>query len=96
METLYFGKHGFHSPQKIHLKENTINLNKLDEIAQTGHAVIDLTSMGYTKLLGTGKITRALTITVPACSKIAEKKIAAAGGKVNTETEEAEAAEPEQ
>ena len=95
METLYFGKHGFHSPQKIHLKENTINLNKLDEIAQTGHAVIDLTSMGYTKLLGTGKITRALTITVPACSKIAEKKIAAAGGKVNTETEEAEAAEPE-
>ena len=44
--------------------------------------------MGYTKLLGTGKITKALTITVPACSKIAAEKITAAGGKLITETEE--------
>lgn len=95
METPYFGKHGFHSPQKIHLKENTINLNKLDEIAQSGPAVIDLTAMGYTKLLGTGKITKALTITVPACSKIAQKKISALGGRVNTEAEEAVEAESE-
>jgi len=96
METLYFGKHGFHSPKKIHLKENTLNLNKLYEIAQTGQAVIDLTAMGYTKLLGTGKITKALTVTVSACSKIAEEKIVSAGGKVITEEEAAETAEPEQ
>jgi large subunit ribosomal protein L15 len=93
----YFGKHGFHSPQAIHTKENTLNLNKLDEITQTGQTTIDLAAMNYTKLLGTGKITKALKITVPACSKTAAAKIEAAGGKVITETEElAETAEPEQ
>ena len=96
METPYFGKHGFHSPQKIHLKENTINLNKLSEITQAGQTTINLTEMGYTKLLGTGKITKALTITVPVCSAIAAEKIKAAGGQVNTESEETtKAAEPE-
>jgi large subunit ribosomal protein L15 len=90
----YFGKHGFHSPQALHTKENTLNLNKLDELsAQTG-TTIDLKAIGYTKLLGTGKITRALTITVTACSKTAAEKIKAAGGKVITEAEET--AEPEQ
>lgn len=95
MEEPYFGKHGFHSPQKIHLKENTINLNKLDVIAQAGETTINLTEMGYTKLLGTGKITKALTITVPACSATAAEKVKQAGGQVNTEEETAEAAEPE-
>ncbi len=96
METPYFGKHGFHSPQKIHLKENTINLNKLSEITQAGQTTINLTEMGYTKLLGTGKITKALKITVPVCSALAAEKIKAAGGQVNTESEETpKAAEPE-
>ena len=95
MDEKYFGKHGFHSPQALHTKENTLNLNKLDElIAQTGKTTIDLTTMGYTKLLGTGKITKALTITVPTCSKTAAQKINAAGGKIITETEQI--AEPEQ
>ena len=53
-EPNYFGKHGFTSPQSLHRKENTINLNKLDEIAQTPQ--INLTELGYTKLLGTGKM----------------------------------------
>jgi large subunit ribosomal protein L15 len=47
-----------------------------------------LTSMGYTKLLGTGKITKPLTITVAACSKTATEKVKKAGGKVVTESEE--------
>jgi large subunit ribosomal protein L15 len=95
MPEKYFGKHGFHSPKKIHLKENTLNLNNLDEITQ-GQTTIDLTSMGYTKLLGSGKISKPLTVTIQTCSKIAEEKITQAGGKVITETEEtAKAAEPE-
>ncbi len=96
MDKPYFGKHGFHSPQALHSREKAINLNKLDEIAQAGAKNIDLTSMGYTKLLGTGKIAKALTITVAACSKIAAEKIQSAGGKVITKTEKAETAEPEQ
>jgi large subunit ribosomal protein L15 len=92
----YFGKHGFHSPQSIHKKEIVINLSRLDEIVPAGKATIDLTQIGCTKLLGTGKITRALTVTVPACSKTAKAKIEKAGGHVNTETEEAETPAAEQ
>ena len=98
----YFGKHGFHSPQAIHSKENVLNLNKLLELSQslsaeTGKISLDLTSMGYTKLLGTGNIAKALTVKIPSCSKSAAEKIKAAGGKVITEAEEtAEAAEPGQ
>ncbi|MDR2720183.1 MAG: 50S ribosomal protein L15 [Nitrososphaerota archaeon] len=82
----YFGKHGFTSPQSLHRRENTINLQKLAEIAET--STINLTEMGYTKLLGAGKMTRALTVTVPTCSKVAEEKIVQAGGKVITVSQE--------
>jgi len=82
----YFGKHGFTSPQSLNKKENIINLQKLLELAETN--TVNLTEMGYTKLLGTGKITRALTVTVPICSKAAEEKIIQAGGKVITVSQE--------
>ena len=82
----YFGNHGFTSPQSLHKKGNTINLQKLTEIAET--TVVNLTELGYTKLLGTGRITRALTVTVPTCSKAAEEKIVKAGGKIITVSQE--------
>ncbi len=91
MDEKYFGKHGFHSPQSIHRKEKTLNLNKLAEIAQA-QTTLNLTEMGYTKLLGSGKVTMTLEITVPAASKTAVEKIQAAGGKITTE-QEAEAQE---
>jgi len=81
-EPNYFGKHGFTSPQSKHRVENTINLHKLDQMAKTSE--INLTELGYTKLLGTGKITRALTIQVPSASKTAAQKVQEAGGKVIT------------
>ena len=91
----YFGKKGFTSPQSLKRKENTINIAKLDEIYQKlsaknekGKTHVNLTSLGYTKLLGTGKITKPLTVTVPACSKTAEEKIKKAGGQVLTPTQE--------
>jgi large subunit ribosomal protein L15 len=76
----YFGNHGFTSPQSLHKKENTINIQKLVEIAE--NSAVNLTEMGYTKLLGTGKMTKPLTVTVPTCSKTAEEKIVKAGGKI--------------
>jgi len=76
----YFGKTGFHSPQAIHRVEKTINLQGLDQLA-TGKE-INLTELGYTKLLGTGKITKALTIHVLAFSKSAQEKVESAGGKI--------------
>jgi large subunit ribosomal protein L15 len=89
----YFGKKGFTSPQSLKRKENTLNLLQLDQIAakvpaEKGEIHLDLTSLGYTKLLGTGKITKPLTITVPSCSKTAAEKIKKAGGKISTESQE--------
>jgi large subunit ribosomal protein L15 len=79
-EPNYFGKHGFTSPQSLHNKVNIINLNKLDQIAQGSQ--INLTEFGYTKLLGTGKITKPLTIQIASYSKSAEEKVKQAGGKI--------------
>jgi len=79
-EPNYFGKHGFTSPQSLHTKVNAINLVKLDQLAQGSE--INLTELGYTKLLGTGKITKPLTIQVASYSKSAEQKVTQAGGKI--------------
>jgi large subunit ribosomal protein L15 len=89
----YFGKHGFTSPQSTKRKENTLNIKQLNELAaetpaEKGAPHLNLTSLGYTKLLGTGKITKPLTVTVAACSKTAEQKIKKAGGKIVTPSQE--------
>ena len=89
-----FGKHGFTSPQSLHKNINVINLAKLEALSiqlplQTeGQPTIDLTSLGYAKLLGTGKITKAITVKVKSCSKSAAEKITQAGGKVLTASQE--------
>ncbi|XHH07552.1 MAG: uL15 family ribosomal protein [Candidatus Bathyarchaeia archaeon] len=82
----YFGRHGFTSPQSLNRKENVINLQKLIDLSENG--TVNLTELGYTKLLGTGKITKSLTVTVPTCSKSAQEKIVQAGGKVITVSQE--------
>ena len=89
----YFGKHGFTSPRSLKRKENTINIKQLDELttqtaSEKGKTNVDLTSLGYTKLLGTGKITKPLIVSVTACSKSAEEKIKKAGGQVLTKSQE--------
>jgi len=90
----YFGKHGFTSPQSLKRIEKVVNVAKLDEIAglsaekEKGKTHVNLTSLGYTKLLGTGKITKPLIVIVSACSKIAEEKIKKAGGQVLTASQE--------
>ncbi len=79
-EPNYFGKHGFTSPKSLHTKTNTINLGKLDQLSQGPE--INLAELGYTKLLGSGKITKPLTIQIASCSKSAAEKIKQAGGKI--------------
>src|SRR4030067_1938912 len=83
-----FGKHGFTSPQSLHKNINVINLAKLEALSiqlplQTeGQPTIDLTSLGYAKLLGTGKITKAITVKVQSASKAAAEKTKQARGKI--------------
>ena len=88
-EPNYFGKHGFNSPKSINLKEKVINISTLDELSEknsiekeNGKLFIDLSALGYTKLLGSGKLTKKLTVNISSCSKTAAEKIKKAGGEV--------------
>lgn len=90
----YFGKRGFTSPKSLKQKAKVINIGKLDELAKKtsekkdGKIFIDLESLGYTKLLGTGKVTKLLIVKVASCSKSAAEKIKEAGGQILMETQE--------
>jgi large subunit ribosomal protein L15 len=93
----YFGKKGFTSPKSLRQKVNIINVKVLDEMAEklstrkeTGKFFIDLGSLGYTKLLGTGNITKPLIVKVPSCSKSATEKIKEAGGQILIDSKELE------
>lgn len=97
----YFGKHGFHRPQKVLLKIKTTNigyvndnLNKFTEKnlveSKAGMFVIDLNKLGYDKLLGKGILTNKLKITAGIVSRNAKKKIEEKGGVVETNESDAE------
>jgi len=91
----YFGKKGFTSPKSLRQRINIINVGKLDEMAEKistekrkEKLFVDLESLGYTKLLGTGKVTKPLAVKVASCSKSAAEKIKEAGGQILMEAEE--------
>jgi len=91
----YFGKRGFTSPKNVRRKVNVINLGVVDEMAEKlserkekGKFFIDLESLGYTKLLGTGNVTKPLIVKVSSCSNSAAQKIKEAGGQILAKSEE--------
>lgn len=93
-EPEYFGKKGFTSPKSLRQKVNVLNVGKLDEMAEkmsTGKEknkfIIDLGSLGYTKLLGTGRVTKPLIVKIALCSQSAAEKIKEAGGQILTATQ---------
>ena len=88
----YFGKHGFKRPQKMIKKVNAVNLSYLEEqaddlIAQgkasvDGDAiVIDVTELGFDKVLAKGKISKTFKISAPQFSASAIEKIEELGGE---------------
>ena len=90
----HYGKYGFKRPQKTIYKFNPINLDcldeKLDELVLTGLAkkekgkiVVDVTKLGYNKVLGKGRITRSAVIKSPKFSQSAIRKIEDAGGEAS-------------
>jgi large subunit ribosomal protein L15 len=106
----YFGKTGFKTPQGITGESHptTINITQIDQIIdkqtrqkqitkKQGKPYLDLTTLGYQKLLATGKLTKPAIIKINTWSEAAAKKIKEAGGKIigpKKETEEPE--EPEE
>lgn len=89
-----FGRKGFKPKNPKHLKpEVGIRLQELEErlsawlsakqISREGDTyILDLTKLGYTKLLGGGRVTKKLKITTPAASASVLEKVKAAGGEV--------------
>lgn len=86
-----YGKHGFNPV--IRRDVSAINVGELDEqigkllaskqAKRTKDGVkVHLTSLGYDKLLGKGKVTHPLIIQADSCSTSATKKIEEAGGKI--------------
>ncbi|MEM1540287.1 MAG: uL15 family ribosomal protein [Candidatus Bathyarchaeia archaeon] len=88
-EPEYFGKKGFTSPKSLRHEEKVINVGELEEIAEKyggktkeGKILVDLEGLGYTKLLGAGKVAQPLIVKVGSCSKSAAGKIEKAGGQI--------------
>ena len=88
----HFGKHGFKRPQKMIKKISTVNLvyleEQADKLIEQGKAskdgdaiVIDVTELGYDKVLAKGKITKAYKISAPQFSASAIEKIEELGGE---------------
>jgi large subunit ribosomal protein L15 len=76
----HFGRDPFRPPGYV--KPTTwANVGDLDGMAR-GSKVLDLSSMGVQKLLGSGKVTGAYEVKVDSFTKKAQAKIEAAGGKV--------------
>ena len=89
------GKRGFTRPPPVVKDANTINIShieamlpslvKNEKAAMKGTSYeINLTELGYDKLLAQGSATKPMNITVKEASERAIEKIKAAGGKVKT------------
>ena len=98
-EPHYWGKIGFHSIKSLQCKTNTINVGDLRTLAEKlevqnqleqkdGKILLDLDKLGYTKLLGTGKVTEPIVLKTSAHSASAAKKIEEAGGQILTQPNE--------
>lgn len=88
----HFGKKGFKRPVKVIKEVKTINLKELDskveqllndkKITKTKEGIkINLTELGYDKLLGTGQVKHKLIVEAKYFSKNAVKKLEDIKGK---------------
>ena len=76
----HWGMHGFNQDPSLRVVNVSINLQEVEEMAE-GKS-INLSELGYDKLLGKGKINKSLNIIVNEASSLAIKKVEAAGGSV--------------
>jgi large subunit ribosomal protein L15 len=83
----HFGRHGFKRPQSILKNVKIINVGDIEE-KFVGKKEINLTKLGYDKLLGGGQIKTKIKITVDSASEKAIEKIKEKGGEVIVPEEE--------
>ncbi|MCS7102332.1 MAG: 50S ribosomal protein L15 [Candidatus Korarchaeum sp.] len=92
----YFGRgrRGFKRPRAVIREVRSINLSELDEILpelissgiakelEDGRLELDLSRIGYNKLLGRGSVSRPIVVKVDSASKHAISKLESIGGSV--------------
>jgi large subunit ribosomal protein L15 len=78
----HFGYRGFHSLKK---KGKSINVGELEGLLAKGKTEIDLSELGYTKLLSKGNVSSSIVVKVTKSSPKAKEKIEKAGGKIIAE-----------
>ncbi|MAL52345.1 MAG: 50S ribosomal protein L15 [Euryarchaeota archaeon] len=83
----HWGMHGFNRDPSLRNVSVTVNVGQLEEMA-AGADSIDLTELGIDKLLGSGRVTTALSVTVESASAKAVEKIEAAGGSVEMDDDD--------
>ena len=94
----YWLKKGFVSKRTLGKTVNIINVGKLDDLVdrldsekklerQDKKIVLDLESLGFDKLLGTGEVVKPMIVKVTAYSETASKKLEEAGGEIFKEAE---------
>jgi len=87
----YAGKKGFNSIGQKARPERALNLRQLSGVMEklanqkelqmeNNIPVVDLQSLGYTKLLGGGSISQPIRVKVGSCSESALRKLKEAGG----------------
>ena len=94
----YWEKKGFVSARTLGKTVSIINIGKLDDLADKLESekkleqkekkiFLNLESLGYDKLLGTGEISKPLLVKVASYSESASKKLEEAGGSILKEGE---------
>lgn len=89
----WYGKRGFTHPVKVSEEYRIINVGELGELVEYLESrgqiqkegdlyVLDLSSLGFNKLLGRGEVDLRLKVIVHKATKEAVKKVARAGGEV--------------
>jgi len=88
----HFGRRGFKLPEEVRQSFATINVGELDELAEEllakgiarqekDRIEVDVSRLGVEKVLGSGKVTRALVVRAKKFSSKAVEKITQAGGE---------------
>ena len=94
----YWKKKGFVSTRSLGKKVSIINVGKLDDLVdkldsekklerKEKKIFLDLESLGYDKLLGTGEINKPLLVKIASYSEAASRKLEEAGGEILKEKE---------
>ena len=94
----YWKKKGFVSTRTLGKKVSIINVGKLADLVdkldsekklerKEKKIFLDLESLGYDKLLGTGEISKSLLVKVASYSEAASRKLEEAGGEILKEKE---------